>query len=301
MSKLKTITVGIPAFNEQENIRFILKDLLAQKIIGFKLNKIIINSDGSTDNTVSEAKKVKSQKILVINNKQRTGRVNRQNEIFKLSASDAVVLIDADTQIKDKYFLKKITTPIFDNSADLTSVRVEELPQNSFLAKTLDTSMKLKKQIFESINNGNNLYTCHGRARAFSKSIYKTIKFKDSINEDAFSYLYAISKGFNYIFVKDTQIFYQLPLNMKDHQSQSVRYLQSKALLQKQFGKDFVDSAYKLPLLNVLINSLKFFLKNPLSMLSYLAIFALSVIKSKFIKSKNAWVISQTSKKLRSV
>lgn len=296
---MKTLTIGIPAFNEEANIRFILKDLLAQKTEGFKLEAIIVNSDGSTDNTVVEALKVKSRKIKIMNNKKRTGRVFRQNQIFKKSESDVLVLIDADTQIKDKDFLKKIAFPVFTNKADLTSVRVQELPNTTLVGKTLEISMKLKKQIFESINNGNNLYTCHGRARAFSKKLYKDIKFKDSINEDAFSYLYAVTKGFRYKFVENAEIFYQLPENINDHQHQSIRFLQSKALLNKYFGQEVVEKSYKLPLIKSIMIALHFSLKNPVDMMMYLLVLGSSVIKSKIKKTKNTWDISKSSKRLR--
>ncbi len=296
---MKTITVGIPAFNEEANIGFILKDLLAQNTKDFKIEAIVVNSDGSRDRTVKEALKIKDKRIIVLDNKKRTGRVYRQNQIFKISDSDALVLIDADTQIKDKNFLKKITAPIFAERADLTSVKVQELAHTNLFGRSLKTSMKLKKQIFESINSGNNLYTCHGRARGFSKKLYKKIKFKDSINEDAFSYLYAITKGFKYKYVSSTEIFYQLPENIDDHQYQSIRYLKSKSLLNKYFGKEIVESNYRLPLVKSLIIASKYFIKNPIEVIIYLFVFASSILKSKSQRSENTWVISQSSKRLR--
>lgn len=296
---MKTLTIGIPAFNEEANVKYILKDLLVQRIKGFKLESIIVNSDGSTDHTVREALSVKNNIIKVIDNKKRTGRVYRQNQIIKLSNSDVLVLIDADTQVKDKYFLSKITAPVLAGKADLTSVRVQELPQATIFGKALNTSMKLKKQIFERINNGNNLYTCHGRARAFSRNLYKDIKFKDSINEDAFSYLYAITRGFKYRFINNTEIFYQLPSNMTDHQNQSIRFLHSKALLIKYFGKKIVHENYKLPLYKTLTTALQFSIKNPIEVIIYLLVLISSILKSKFNKTKNAWIISESSKKFR--
>lgn len=296
---MKKLTVGIPAFNEEANIRFILNDLLAQKTKSFRLEKIIVNSDGSTDNTINEVSKVKSKKIIILNNKKRAGRVLRQNQIINLTDSEVLVLVDADTQIKDKNFLEKISRPILKNKADLTSVRVEELPNSTFISRVLESSMKLKKFVFESINNGNNLYTCHGRARAFSKNLYQSIRFKDSINEDAFSYLFAITNGFKYQFVKNTQIYYQLPSRLSDHESQSIRFIQSKALLEKTFGKILVSESYKLPKVTVFLSMMKFFAKNPINLIVYALIYFISKIKSKLIKSKNTWVISKSSKKLR--
>lgn len=296
---MKTLTVGIPAYNEEANIRYIIEDLLSQKNKSFRLVKIIVNSDGSTDNTVKEVSKVKSKKIVILNNKKRAGRVLRQNQIINLTNSDVLVLIDADTQIKDKNFLEKISRPILKGKADLTSVRVEELPQSTFIGRVLETSMKLKKFVFESIDNGSNLYTCHGRARAFSKNLYQSIKFKDSINEDAFSYLFAITNGFKYQFVKNTQIYYQLPSKLSDHESQSIRFIQSKALLEKTFGKTIVSKSYLLPRTTVLSSLIKFFAKNPINLTAYALIYFISKIKSKLIKSKNTWTISKSSKNLR--
>src|SRR3989344_6887678 len=109
---MKTVSIGMPAYNEEANIGYLLRDLLAQKTGKIKIEKIIVNSDGSTDKTASEVRKVKSKKIILINNKKRTGRAFRQNQMMRKTDSDVLVLIDADTLIKDKNFLEKISTPI---------------------------------------------------------------------------------------------------------------------------------------------------------------------------------------------
>ena len=220
---------------------------------------------------------------------------------MKLTQSDVLVLVDADTQIKDKNFISKITGPIISKNADLTSVRVQELPATTFLEKTLDTSMKLKKYIFESINNGDNIYTCHGRARAFSKNLYKKIKFQDSVTEDAYSYLYSIKNNFKYKFVSNTQIYYQLPTNMHDHENQSVRFIKSKKYLSAKFGEDFVINAYRLPIGVTILNLAKFLINNPLELATYTLVFTLSNLKARTKKTKATWEMSTSSKKLRKV
>ena len=52
MRKKLTVTIGIPAYNEEANVRNLLVSLLAQKETNFKLQEIIVVSDGSTDKTV---------------------------------------------------------------------------------------------------------------------------------------------------------------------------------------------------------------------------------------------------------
>lgn len=298
---MPTLSIGIPAYNEEANIGFIINDLLLQNFKGLKLDNIYINSDGSKDATVSIVKKIKNKHIILIDNKKRTGRAYRQNQIMKLTQSDVLVLVDADTQIKDKNFISKITGPIISKNADLTSVRVQELPATTFLEKTLDTSMKLKKYIFESINNGDNIYTCHGRARAFSKNLYKKIKFQDSVTEDAYSYLYSIKNNFKYKFVSNTQIYYQLPTNMHDHENQSVRFIKSKKYLSAKFGEDFVINAYRLPIGVTILNLAKFLINNPLELATYTLVFTLSNLKARTKKTKATWEMSTSSKKLRKV
>ena len=107
MKNKKSISVGIPAFNEEANIYYLLKDLLGQELKGIKLDKIIISSDGSTDNTVAQVRRIRSKKIVLFNYTKRLGRTLRQEEIMRKVNSDALVLVDADTLIGDKNFLQK--------------------------------------------------------------------------------------------------------------------------------------------------------------------------------------------------
>lgn len=295
---MKTLSIGIPAYNEEANISYLLKELLSQKTEQIVLKNIIVNSDGSTDNTAVEVRKIKNKKVILINNSQRKGRIFRQEQIMKKTTSDVLVLVDADIQINDRFFLEKITKPIIQRKADLTSVKVEELESENFLERILDTSMKLKKYIFENINNGNNLYTCHGRARAFSKKLYKIIKFNDAVAEDAFSYLYCITKGMKYEYVGSTQIFYKLPTDFNDHQKQSIRFLNSQRDLARYFGSKIVNENYHLPLVPLFFSTLKFSLRNPLSMITYISVFTYLKIKALFLNTKITWEISKSSKNL---
>lgn len=296
---MKTLTVGIPAYNEEANIHFLIKDLLSQNQTGFKLKNIIVNSDGSSDNTTKEVKRIKNKKIILLHNKKRAGRILRQNQIMKLSNADVLVLLDADTQVKDKDFLRKIVAPIIKGKADLTSARVEELEPENFMEKILETSMKLKKYIFENINKGDNLYTCHGRSRAFSKKLYKTIKFNDSVAEDAYSYLFCISRGMVYKFVGNTEIYYKLPSDFSDHKKQSIRFIKSQKSLINEFGEKLVEDSYMLPPLQTLTSLIKFAIKKPIPVSLYILIFGYIKVMSLFKNVNIIWEISTSSKTLR--
>lgn len=301
MNKLRNkpmLSIGIPAFNEEANIYYLLSDLFGQKTDSFELEEIIIASDASSDDTVRNALKINRPELVIYDNKIRKGAAWVQNQILDKSNSDILVMLDADTKIKDAYFLEKIIKPIVKNQADLTSVRVLELRAENLLEKALEVSMHIKRRAFEKSNSGDNLYTCHGRARGFSKKLYKSFKFPESIGEDAYSYLFCIAKGFKYKYVKNTAIYFKLPATLQDHLRQSVRYMKSEQLFYKEFGREFVSTNYKWPTKGLIESSIYYLFTNPVYFFVYISILLLMKIKSVFSRVSNNWEISISSKVL---
>lgn len=299
--KKKSLTIGIPAFNEEANIGFLLRDLFKQKLDSFLLKEIVVVSDGSTDETVTKVREIKNKKgisLKVVVHKVRKGRAERQNEIMKMAKTEVLVLLDADVLIKDPMFLEKISKPVL-NGADLTSVKVEEIKEEKLFGKILTESMIFKRSLFEKVNSGNNLYTCHGRARAFSKRLYKQINFKESVGEDAYSYLYAKACGFKYQFVKSTQIFYKSPETFSDHEKQSIRFYKTQGMFEKEFGRKFVNEENFLTTFFITKNLVQAVFTKPL-LIVYVFIAGYLKIKS-FLSEEtvNQWSVSESSKKVR--
>jgi len=297
---MKTITIGIPAYNEESSIAQILRTLVNQKTNGFVVKQIIVASDGSSDSTVSEAESVSSKNIMVIDGKERKGATYRQNQIMSMANTDCLVLINADIVIKDRLFLKKIITPILDNKADLTSSIVEPLEPENVLQKILYASHILKNDIYEAINEGNNLFTCHGAARAFSKRLYTSFTFQDRPGEDAYSYLVTKQNNFRYAYVSNAICYIQLPASLHDHKKQSVRYLKSSVYMAEFFEENFLSKEYTLPLKIRIEKTLKHLIHKPLEVSLYIVIYYTMNLVSFFTKSKETgkWAISTSSKKI---
>ncbi len=299
MSRMITITVGIPAYNEESNIGFLIKDLLNQNQTKYSLEKIIVSSDGSTDGTSKVVRGFKNRTIILFDNKKREGLAAGQNRIIKNANSDVLVLLDADIRIRDPRFLEKLISPVASGKADLTAPYVKEVNPITFLEKVLFISTQVKNLAYEEFKKGDNVYTCHGQARAFSKKLYKKIRFPSSIGVDAYSYFYCLSKGFKYKYIKYVSVFYKLPDNFKDHERQSVRFFQSQRFLSKKFNKKFVISEYSIPQ-NLLFKSvLTYLMKQPVYTVLYILIVTYLKFKSYFSKRIiNFWDISTSSKKL---
>ncbi len=298
-NKLPTVTVGIPAYNEEANIGYLLDNLVNQDISNFQLVKILINSDGSTDNTNKIVRSKNLQNVELIENAETIGHPARQNEIFEKAESDIVVLLNADIQIDNKKFIEKLIMPVAKEGVDLTSCKIVENTPESLVERAVSISMKIKNEVFEAVKEGNNVYTCHGPARAFSKNLYKKIKFIEGPGEDAFSYLYCIKSGNKYKYVKDIYVNYSLSNNFTDYKRQNLRYLKAKENMKFYFGADFVKSQYELPLLKTVGIILKTAVKHPILCAGYLAIYLSSAVRYRYAEIPKAWESAKSSKTAR--
>lgn len=293
-----TVTIGIPAFNEEKNIGTLLQSVLNQTQSKYRVDKIIVVSDGSTDRTEIIVKNIKSHSIKLIDGLERKGKPNRLNQIIESINSDILAILDADILIKDNFFLERLIKPILEYGVDLTSAAIEELEPKTLIQKILKSSMVLKKNIFENFREGYNLYTCHGRARAFSRRLYKSINFKDTVADDAFSYLFCKTNNYKYFFAGEAKVFYKLPETLEDHEKQSTRFFKSFQNLSYKFKKEFLISEYKIPRILVFKEVLKTALKYPIILL-YFPIYFHNKIRSVFVNFQSTkWEIAHSSKLL---
>jgi cellulose synthase/poly-beta-1,6-N-acetylglucosamine synthase-like glycosyltransferase len=259
-----------------------------------------VYSDGSTDNTVLNAQKFKKNGVEVIDVKSRKGAALAQNYLLKTSNSEILVLLNADIMLTDNRFIEKLIQLIKDRKADLTCSAISEIKPKTFTESVIHISMKLKNAIFEKYHNGNNIYTCHGTARAFSKRLYSQMKFTQSIGEDAYSYLYCKTNGFTYAFVKSTRLYYRAPSTYTDHQKQALRFFESKVQMGKIFGGQTIEREYHVPVVWLLGVTSVFFFLYPVHMSYYILMTLLIRIKSMTRPSiHQTWDIATSSKKLR--
>lgn len=297
MKHKPTITIGIPAYNEEQNIKNILTDLLSQNVNDLNIESIIVLSDNSNDKTVDIVKKISSKKIALKHFETRKGKGEIINTFFNNATADIAIIMDADIRIFDKNHIQKLTSPILKGDFDLTSADAFHINTKSLPEKVISSSMYWKKSIYKKLSKGNNIYTCYGYSRAFSKKLYKLIKFPESVGEDAYSYLFTIHNGMKFKAVNNTRVYYKLPANFKDHSKQSIRFFHSKKRFVKEFGTKEVRNAYRLPRTNTIMSLLTFSKTNPY-ILAYIIVVILMKLKSQLIEpTKNTWSIAETSKK----
>lgn len=292
-----TISIGIPAFNEAANIKQLVMSLLRQKQVGFTLKEIIVASDGSSDQTVAILQSLNEPKLVVLDNKDRKGQAARQNQILKKVSSDVLVLVNADVVIDDLNFLVHITAPILKGQADLVSTSIGTVPSETFIGQTLNYSLDMKNRAFEGHLKGQNIYTCHGAARAFSRDLYRQFEFQASVGEDAYSYLYCVVNGCQYVFTPRTVVKIKSPTTLKDHQNQSVRFFQTDRKLKQYFATQVLQKAYQLPASLVVKSYLQFLFGHPIHALAYaLIVLDMKILSYRLDLTANTWTIAHSSK-----
>ncbi len=301
MQTKPSLIVGIPAYNEESNIGSLLQELLLQQVHLAWLKKIIVVSDGSNDRTVNEAKAVGYEDLVyVVNDLNRKGLGPRLNQILRYADSDILVILNADITIDDVRFLDKMITPIVTGKADIVSVNLLPLQAQTFIERILEAAYYFKNDLFQIWKTGMNVYTCHGTARAFSRQYYENLIFPESIAEDAYSYFFALDRGFQYRYVADTVARFRLPQILRDHYRQSHRFVDAKRILENTFSKVWIEQLYQYPKTLVL----RTFFRQPMGRWMYIFLYGmLSIlvclrILFRVTTTAEQWEIAQSTKNI---
>lgn len=281
-----TVSVGISALNEEKSIVFTVKSLLNQNYDNFTLENVVVVSDGSKDRTVEKLKAINDTRIKIIDHSNRQGKSVRLNEMFETINSDILVLTDADIKPKDKNSVINLIKPFLDDPKLMfVAGKIEPFKPNGFFEKILYTGTQLWDQTrFDALGKGkeSGVYFSGGAFRAMKRSFYKEIIFPSVKSEDAFPYLFALSKNYKFQFVNEAVVYYKLPSNFKDFKSQMKRYLQSANEESLIFNEEFVSKSYTITNSDKVVALTKQFIKNPIYVTLYVSILMVPKIQSIF-------------------
>lgn len=116
---MKKVIVFLPAFNEEESIGEVIKQI-PRSFAGADIVEVLVIDDGSTDATVAEAKKAGADHILSFEKNRGLGAAVRTGieECFQMGA-DVGVMIDADGEYP-AWQIPDIVKPILNGETDYT-------------------------------------------------------------------------------------------------------------------------------------------------------------------------------------
>jgi len=267
-NKKLSVTIGIPAYNEEKVIVSIVSQTLIQKEVNFKLDKIIVSCDACTDNTVSLLKKNfgKNKKVLIIDNKKRSGKPGMINILFRKSQSDVLVCLDADIRLGDNKVISNLVSK-FEDSVGLVGGNIFPTRGSSFVGKLAYERNIFWKAMTENINQGDSINNNVGRVFALSKNAYKRITVAKGISaDDDFVFLSVRRLKMEFKYAKQAIVYYRVPNTVKDFMKQLSRFKNSENRIVDYFGKD-AESEYTFPVVSKVLFSLKYLFQHPISFL----------------------------------
>lgn len=299
-NQIQTVTIGIPAHNEENNIGNLLENILKQRLIGGVVIEIIVFSDNSQDRTAEKVKSFATRGVRLIESGGRLGKNGVQNTLAREAQGGILVLLDADISLVDENILQHLIQPLVgDDTVGLTSAAVVSLPARTFFESVIVVSHAFKNALYWNIRRGDNIYICHGRARAFSAKLFKTIEWPERMPEDAYSFLFCKAQGLRFVFTKNAQVWFRSPATFADHLKQSQRFVAGKNALTNAFGKDAVKSAYALPFGLFIPTLAAFLFRRPVHMIAYVIVkIATHMLPAGQRAEQSRWETSLSSKKL---
>ena len=303
--KILKLTVGIPAYNEEQNIKNLLYTVLKQTHNSYILEKIIVISDGSTDstNSIVTGMMKRDKRIVLIAGKQRKGKTERLNELLKINKSDILTILDADIILDKKNVFNKIIQ-IFNhkNEVALIGLNMKALSSKKFIGKLINTWEEIWYEIRIKNNNGINIYNIRGGAFALRTNFINQIKIPNNLQQVArYVYHYVQSKNYKFVFAKNATTLYRAPDNLKDYVSVLSRGDRIEtAIFAHEFGAN-IFKHYQTPGLLKMKIILKMLLKKPfLVILAFIfnSYAYLLADKKNSLEKPGIWEITQSTKKV---
>lgn len=303
--KKPRLTIVIPAYNEEANIFVLTKSLLRQNRNNFILDKILVISDGSTDNTVKEVRKNKSNLLEIKLLRKRHGKGYVLNRAFLSLESELVVLVDADVVIKAKDFIVKLIQPLCrDMSIGMVNALAIPLDGVTFTQRAINLTCYAYLEAAQKVHGGNNLYSVSGRAIAYRRQLVQKVRIPvGMIAIDAYTYFCCLRENFKFRLSRGAKVYYRTPRTLKDQIIQNTRFLARTSKMKGYFPVSLVQQESHMPPNIILGPMLKQFIKNPL-----LCIYILSVNKYCQLKVNlgiadvnGKWEIAQSTKSAHNV
>jgi glycosyltransferase involved in cell wall biosynthesis len=215
---VRSITVGIPSYNERQNIVNLLQAIEEQQTPIFE----VLISDDSSDNTPSVVHNFAQHSLLDIqlfHHDTRRGAAAAWNEILQRASGDIIVLYDADT-IPHPYCTEQLTSHIQGNvgicASNSQPVQAAGIAGRAsvFISKWL-RSVRLARL---------SQYTVMGRALAINSSEAKKIEIPTNIIAiDLYVQCKVLEMGRDVIYNDGAIVYFKPANNIHDLASQVMR------------------------------------------------------------------------------
>ncbi len=266
--KKYSLSIGIPAYNEEGNIGYLIESILRQKNTIFEIKEILVICDGCTDKTAKIARSYssKSQKITVIERRKRTGKALALNYLYEKQSGEFFFQPDADVVLGGDNDLEEMVKIMAkDKKILLVSPRHIAVEGDSIWSKFAYYSYSIFADAAMDFNDGYNTYTTMG-ASLIRSSFLKNFSYPLGIIGDQ-TYLFASAvnedeKGYG--FARKAHVYFRTVGTFQEWRKLGIRSVgEDKNTVIQNFDKDIIRKFYQIPKTLYFHSLAKYFSQNP--------------------------------------
>lgn len=297
-----SLSIGIPAYNEEGNIANLINSIYKQNSKHFSIEEIIVNSDGSSDKTIEilTEMRMKYKNIKIIDNKDRMGKPHRLNEIYELHKGDLLLTLDADIlPLNEDSIGEMVKIFLSDNNISMVSANLIPIKPKKFLEKIIYTNDIIWNYTRNAVKNGDHIANVYGQAQMLSREFSKKIKYPINISSDN-EFLYMKAREINgYRYARNSMFLFKAPSTFKDIILQGKRNYEERYLLLNIFGEKIIK-LHAMPLKFKIRAVIREFIHSPLFTLLaiFLNLLLITVPFKDDLNEQGMWRIADSTKNL---
>ncbi len=233
-----TVSIGICAYNEQENIGFLLQNLLYEQRVPFNFEIIVVCS-GCTDETPHIVKEVsfKDPRVKLIIERERRGKASAINKIFRAYRGNYLFVIPADA-LPEKGSLAKILRNFQDLRVGVVGgkpVPINQRKEVHGVEALAHLMWRIHNLTMEVLNHDNVLTHASGEMFCIRRGTVTSIP-NGIINDDAYISMKAHRQGFLVRFDPQAQVRIKAPTTFIDLIRQRKRIVYGHYQIRKTLG-----------------------------------------------------------------
>jgi glycosyltransferase involved in cell wall biosynthesis len=241
------LSVGIPAYNEAENIRHLIESVFRQKSRFHTLTEIIVIADGCTDTTVPVIRKITDKRMRVIVKGKRSGQAVCQNEMLKMYRGDAILFLEADTLLaSDRSIEEYIKASASNPAAGLIYGPAQPLHGNNFYGKAVASVESIRQKHLIDFRSGNNLYMLQ-HAKMLTKPFTDRFAWPADVHDDTYIYMYCAGHAIKTVFAPNACANYRAPSTLADYIAKNRKFRLAIRKLRDYFPRSLIDSVTLIP------------------------------------------------------
>ncbi len=232
------ISVGIPACNEEKTIGQLLKTLVDQEMDNIRLEEIIVETSGSTDETEMKAREImrSDSRIKILSKEERKGKSAALNTILQNSKEEVVALIDGDVFLGDNCVSTLIKPFLNDCKVGVASGTVMSKMEGKQLFGFLSHFIREQHhELCTHLIERDMTPKVDGTFYAVRKSAVDGFPTY-VVSDDEYASWRAQSKGYKVVYVPEAVVYAEDPASFSDFIEWQKRIITGQMYMRKHFN-----------------------------------------------------------------